>query len=547
MIQNEILQRFLKFLLISGLGGSLSFAGAPVAGTYEELIAILRDARKLEQTNTRDGIPDYTAATMAGVHRRLLVLRERLTAIDTLGWSLEQKIDREIVRAEINGFDFFIRVLKPWERDPAFYALIYAYQSDTPEHEGPVSHAMIDLWKYSFPLSKSDAQKLTAQLKIIPPLLDQARQNLTGNAKDLWMGGIQSIREQVQDLEDLIQKIEKPDKDLKDALQKARIATIMFAEWLEQVAPQKNGPSGIGKENYTWFLRNVLLVPMTWEDEMTLLKRELDRAYAMLALERQHNRNLPPLKPASDSTEFDRRTDGAVKKMLAFFSERKVYPVQPYMEPELRKHLGRFQAADQRNFFSNVLHHEPAVLYSHLIHWFEIAALREEPHASPVRREPLPFNIWVSRSEGMATAVEEIFMHAGLYDDNARARELVWIMLAQRCARGIASLYAHANEMSMIEAQDFQIEWTPKEWRGVRGLVIGEQHLYLRLPGYGTSYVTGKYLIDRLIKDYSRQLGEAFVLYDFFKELNAAGMIPVSLIRWQMTGRDDEIKDIIKR
>ena len=57
-----------------------------------------------------------------------------------------------------------------------------------------------------------------------------------------------------------------------------------------------------------------------------------------------------------------------------------------------------------------------------------------------------------SKNEGIATAVEEIFMHAGLYDDNPRSREIVWIMLAQRAARGLGSLYAHANMMNMEEA-----------------------------------------------------------------------------------------------
>jgi len=28
-------------------------------------------------------------------------------------------------------------------------------------------------------------------------------------------------------------------------------------------------------------------------------------------------------------------------------------------------------------------------------------------------------------------------MHAGLYDDTPRSREIVWIMLAQRAARGL--------------------------------------------------------------------------------------------------------------
>ena len=40
----------------------------------------------------------------------------------------------------------------------------------------------------------------------------------------------------------------------------------------------KTGPSGIGIAHYSWHLQNVHLVPMTWEDEVRLLKRELDRA-----------------------------------------------------------------------------------------------------------------------------------------------------------------------------------------------------------------------------------------------------------------------------
>jgi len=48
--------------------------------------------------------------------------------------------------------------------------------------------------------------------------------------------------------------------------------------------------------------------------------------------------------------------------------------------------------------------------------------------------------------------------------------------------------------------------------------------------------VTGKYLIDELIKDRAHQLGDGFTLRKFFDEFNGAGVIPVSLIRWQLTG-----------
>jgi len=163
--------------------------------------------------------------------------------------------------------------------------------------------------------------------------------------------------------------------------------------------------------------------------------------------------------------------------------------------------------------------------------------MREDPHKSPVRRGPLLYNIWDTRAEGMATNVEEMMMHAGLYDDNPRAKEVVWIMLAQRAARGLASLYAQANMFTLKQAKDFQVEWTPRGWmRPDLDLLGFEQQLYLRQPGYGTSYVTGKYLLEELMKDRSHQLGDKFSVRGYFEEVNDAGLIPVSMIRWQLTG-----------
>jgi hypothetical protein len=33
-----------------------------------------------------------------------------------------------------------------------------------------------------------------------------------------------------------------------------------------------------------------------------------------------------------------------------------------------------------------------------------------------------------------------------------------------------------------------------------------EQHLYMRQPGYGTSYITGKILIDDVMAEYAREM-----------------------------------------
>ncbi len=134
--------------------------------------------------------------------------------------------------------------------------------------------------------------------------------------------------------------------------------------------------------------------------------------------------------------------------------------------------------------------------------------------------------------------MEELILHMGYYDDNPRAREVVWIMLAQRCARGLASLYSQANEFDIQQAKAFQVEWTPRGWMHPELDLLGfEQQLYLRQPTYGTSYVTGKAMIEELIRVRSHQLGKDFTMRRFFDEFNVAGVIPVALIRWQLTGQ----------
>ena len=313
--------------------------------------------------------------------------------------------------------------------------------------------------------------------------------------------------------------------------------------WLEAELPSKTGPSGIGKENYTWYQQNVHLVPLTWEDEVRLLERELARAWSSLKLEEQRNHHLPPLVAASSPAEYDALADEAVERIMSFLRDKDVVTFTDYMEPAMREHMGSFVAADQRNFFWITAHYDPAPLFTHFWHWFELARMDIEPHKSPIRQGALLYNIFDSRNEGTATGVEEMFMHAGLYDDRPRSRELVWIMLAQRAARGLGSLYAHANEMTMEEAGKVHMDWTPRGWmKTEQDLLIFEQHLYLRQPGYGTAYVTGKYLVEKTLADYARQAelrGQDFSLRDFFDRLNAIDSVPISLGRWELTGLDD--------
>ncbi len=515
---------------------------AHAADDYDKLVALFQEWRAFEQPAIREGAPDYTAATLERKHRELPKWQARLAALKPDAWPIPQQVDWHLLRAEMNGFDFNVRVLKSWERDPAFYNTVWTAQSDTPAHEGPTHHGLVELWTYTYPLNAASQKKLAGELAIIPPFLEQARTNLTGNARDLWMAGIGTMRQQAKDLEDLDKKTAGAGRALKGAIRAAHEATNEFVAWLEREAPSKTGPSGVGKDNYTWSLRNVHLIPLTWDDEVAILKRELARAHTSLRFEEQRNRGLPQITPAATPEEYSKRANDSVGRFVKFLKEKDILQIQPYTDSALRAQIGEFVPLEERNFFYIASHLEPNTLFTHFYHWWDLAQIRETPHQSPLRRGPLLYNIWDSRAEGMATAFEEFMLHAGLYDDNPRAREIVWIMLAQRAARGLASLYAQANEFTMKDASDFHVQWTPRGWMRPDLRLLGfEQQLYLRQPGYGTSYVTGKHLLEQLLQERSKQLGDEFSLRDWFAEVNEAGMIPVSLIRWQLTGKGEEI------
>ncbi len=532
--------------------GTAQSAGS--TSPYDDLVTLFQQWRAFSlPLNT--AVPDYGPAAVAARVAALSGWRQRLSSIGTGAWTAQQQDDARLVRAEMNGLDFDLRVLTPWARDPAFYAVVWGQRTDVPLREGPQAVPEIALYQYTYPLNATAAADLTAKLRIVPPLLAQAKANLRdSNARDLWVYGTQELRNQAATLSQLqagtltISTVGRTQEhvgldgapaELKTTVADAKQATEDLVHWLDAAAPSKTGPSGVGRENYTWYEQNVHLVPYTWEQQVTLLRRELERAQASLALEQQHNRNLPPLEPAPDAVAFNTMAQQRITKYLTFLVEQQIIPDKPYLNEVVRKELlGSYAPAGKRPFFTNMTLREPMLLLAHDIHWVELGRMRDEPNPSPIRRVASESNIFDTRSEGFATAFEELLLHAGLYDDNPRAKELVWDMLANRAARGLAALYVQDNQTTLEQAGQFHGKWTPGRFATPGDtLTTFEQSLYLRQPGYGTSYIVGKVQLDRLLAEWREQQEQAhqpFVLRDFMERFNAVGIVPLTLIEREM-------------
>jgi hypothetical protein len=324
--------------------------------------------------------------------------------------------------------------------------------------------------------------------------------------------------------------------DLRAAIDRAGTATDAFAAWLDAELPSKTGASGIGVDNYDWYLKHVQLAPYTWREEVTLMERELARAYSFLALEESRNAKLPVQPLVSSQDEHARRFGAAISEYMAFMRDRDILTVHDDMDPALRARIGRFNPG-RREFFTEVDYRDPVVMRTHGYHWFDKARMVREPHPSAIRREPLLYNIFVTRTEGHATGWEELMLQAGMFDARPRSRELIYVLLAERAARALGDLRMHANELTLEQASVFTSEHTPRGWLSLEGnLVRSEQHLYLQQPAYGTSYVIGKIEIEKLLAERKAQLGDGFTMKAFMDAFDGAGLVPAALLRWELTG-----------
>ena len=99
--------------------------------------------------------------------------------------------------------------------------------------------------------------------------------------------------------------------------------------------------------------------------------------------------------------------------------------------------------------------------------------------------------------------------------------------------------------MGVDEVVDY---WLPRVPFLDRDVARVDAEIYLRRPpGYGIGYTIGALQMQRLLADRKRQLGEEFSLQAFHDRLMTIGRLPLSLIRWEMTGLDDEVREFWKR
>lgn len=121
-------RNYLIIILFLTLGLTLSYSTqnkeemiVASSTNYNDLVTLFHEFREFQKPELINGVPDYSQTAMEKKSLGLKQFRQRLEAINPNSWPVAQKVDYVLVWAEMNGMEFYLRVLKPWWRDPVFY------------------------------------------------------------------------------------------------------------------------------------------------------------------------------------------------------------------------------------------------------------------------------------------------------------------------------------------------------------------------------------------------------------------------------------------
>ncbi len=509
------------------------------AGSYEDFVALFTEFHAWRTARPADGVVDYSPAATARRRAELAAFQSRLPGFSVARWDRHRQVDYLAVRAQMDLEDFVLNVTKPWARDPGMYIdeiqrLAYA----------------------DLPLADDARDAFRTRLRAIPAYLSQARINLDSVASDYADLALHNLTNGdgvghgmpyravepaglIGWFADLRERAERQQPDLVPDIRAAEEAIAGFRQWLTANRPRMTAQAGVGEAAYDWFLTNVRLMPYTSDEVVLLARRELERHWAFYTTERHRNRNLPELELPRSAEEYEAQlaeTDAMIRRWLV---EEEIISVPDYM-PRTYQEMGynapwivRPQGPmfwEQIQFRDASPDHLHATFPGH----------RFDGHAA--RRIAHPIRAHVSdsgRTEGWGFYIEETALQLGLFDERPRTREFIYIFGLFRAARTIGDVRMQRNEMDVEQVMNFWKEWTPYLDDNVARV---DAAIYLRRPpGYGMTYTIGAMQLQQLLVDRRRQLGEQFSLRDFHDYLMGAGRLPVSLLRYDLTGHDDEV------
>ncbi len=505
-------------------------------------------------------LADYSAAAQAAQMVRLRAYRNQLAALlPPAGASAHDRVDYLLVRADLEG-DWWARtVVRSLQRNPSVY-------------EGECSNGIFSIVKRQYASDEVRVRDAIARLRACPHVLEQGRANLTQPVREFAQIASEDIRDgDSLYTTTLTEAARETSPETQRALAQAQSVALTalhaYRTWLDgHMSGFHAGGFAVGRREYDWFLRRVLMLPYDSSQVAAIGRTELARDRALEMWETGRDAQLPSPSPAptfATKAEFLAYYEQSLTKLIAFLNSHQIVTIPSYIGPFHIVEVPKALAATYPGGFMN----PPSMLGSDPQGFYfvpDFSANNQSFFVQQARQSVLPllghegipghfmqftyayhnpdFVRHVHQdsvfSEGWAFYGEEMLMREGLYADDPGARKQVIHLMRHRATRVGVDVGLATGAMTLPQA----IAYFQKNAGIDYVTAYGEGTRFAMGPGQAIDYLLGKIQIETLIGLIADREGAGFTQRAFHDRLLSYGSVPYSTVRYEWLGDDSWLR-----
>ena len=503
------------------------------------------DVNRIERP---DGTRDWSRASIDKQRKDLAEFEARWKKIDPAQWPIARQVDYKLIGSALARVRWELDVNPRWKRDPTFYIA----QTLTP---------IVEALTVPGPYDAAHSREILTGIGNIPSILQQGVENLDKPPAPFATVAIQAlenIRPRLRQMATaLLKSTTLKEEELNSAVDRAANALEHFREKLKEVLPSLSNETGLGRDAYVFFLKNVALMPYSPEELLAMGRQEWNGAVALEAFEKNRNKDVSPLRIADNIDDWIKDAAAKELQIRKFLGEHNILTVPNWVQhytlrsmPEFLRALQGFGETDdftspsrlnenciryvtepsgKLGYFWQATAEDPRPITVHEGipgHYFQLCLSRK--HEDPIRRHYYDSGA----NEGIGFYAEEMMLQAGLFDDSPHTREIIYNFMRLRALRVEVDLKLALGESTLDQAAKYLQEKVPMDENTARQEAIA----FSTGPGQAITYQIGKLQILKFLSDTRMQEGERFNLRSFHDFVWKNGNVPIALQEWEFLG-----------
>jgi uncharacterized protein (DUF885 family) len=509
-------------------------------------------------------LADYSPATQRTQMAMLRRFRNELVALQPpRGASAHERVDYLLIRANFEGDWWQRTVLRGLQRNPSIY-------------EGECSNGIFSIVKRRYASDEARIRSAIARLRACPRVLAQGRVNLTQPVREFAQIASEDIRDgdslYTTTLDEVARDVSPAQRsDLAAARKVALDALHSYRAWLDaNMARFRPGGFAVGRREYDWYLRRVLLLPFDSAAVAQIGRLELARDRALELWEQSRDAHEPPASPPpafTSKTDFLAYYERSMQRMIAFINSHEIVTIPSYIGPFHIVEVPKALAATYPGGFMN-----PPPMFSTDPQGFyfvpDFSPSNRSFFVEQARQSVLPllghegipghfmqFSIAYHNpdfirhvqsdgvfAEGWAFYGEEMLMREGLYNDDPGARKQIIHLMRHRATRIGVDVGLATGAMTLPHAIAYFQKNAGIDYDTARG----EATRFAMGPGQAIDYLVGKTQIETLLGFERDRDGANFSLRAFHDRLLSYGTVPYSTIRYEWLDDDTWLRPVLQ-